>query len=395
MLISEFISIFREGFNKGTRLLIGNERTRKKWVVYFYNLQAIFSKKVVYSHNKEFIFDYKRIVANKKHICKEEYRANAFYGIASCLRSYSGYSGEIDACIEHGVYFGDYVNDEECKTSGFPAVFTFGAKRFGHLRSKSQKLIFTIGPYIHYAHDLLEPSEIKQLKERWGKTLLVFPTHSVDRISVEMNSHRLVEEIESFKQDHYFKTVFVCLYYRDIELGRDKEYLKAGYKVVSAGRREDKDFLNRLHTFFSLADYSISNNVGTHIGYSVAMNVPHTVIPEDVIYNVDSKLEEKHVTTLHNDTAVIEKKQVRNVFLEYSETITEIQKRICNVYWGNSCIRKPEEIYYMFKISNTIFKESGKKEENFLDVSRYYTGQHHKDQFGYLYKQAISGVKNK
>lgn len=387
-------SAAREMLNKITHRLISNERIRKKLVVKYYNIPAIFSGKVRFASERDYLLNYKKIVTNKKHICHEEYRANAFYGIADCLKQYSGFCGTIHACVEHGVYFGDYVNESECKVSGFPAIFTFGSKRIEHLREKSNKLIFAVGPYIYYAHDLLQLPEIDSIKKAWGKTLLVFPTHSVDRVTVQMNSLSLIKKIEDFRNEHFFSTVLVCLYYRDIELGRDQDYLKAGYRVVTAGRREDKDFLNRLHTFFSLADYSVSNNVGTHIGYSIAMDTPHMILAEDVVYDTASKFEEKHVTTLHNSSAVEEKRQVSEAFTHYSETITESQRKICNLFWGNDLIRKPIEIRYMLELSDEIFRNTRKKETEFGGYIRKIYGKSKDGDLAYIFDQAMSGVRN-
>lgn len=382
----------REILNKSTQFLIKNERLRKKLVILFYNINPIFEKKAEFRSIEDYLFNYKKVTKNKKHICKEEYRANAYYGIAKCFKDYSGYEGKIEACIEHGVYFGDYINDRECIESGFPAVFTFGCARVEHLRKKSEKLLFAVGPYISYAHNLISDEEILSIKKKFGKTLLVFPTHSVDRVLVEMNSNQLIGKIENFKEDHSFQTVLVCLYYRDIEVERDKDYINAGYKVVTAGRREDKDFLNRLHTFFSISDYSISNNVGTHIGYSIALKVPHTILSEEVKYNTASKVDEKDVTTLHNPYAVLEKRLVREVFEKHSDYITQGQIRICERFWGLNLVRQPLELKYMLELTNDIFKKCHKKEKNFSGYVKSISAIG--GDMNYLIQQAINGVKD-
>lgn len=388
---SKLMSVLRDLFNNLTQVLIVNERIRKKLVVLYYNLKAFRYKKVWYASEEENVFDYQKVVSDKRQICREEYRGNAFYGIADALKSYSGFTGKIFACIEHGVYFGDYVNEKECVISGFPAILTFGEKRIEHLRNRSSKMLFAIGPYIYYAKDILDQEKIRQIKTRLGKTLLVFPTHSVDRVTVDMNSSSLIKRIKQFKEEHGFDTVLVCLYYRDVELGRAIEYEHAGFLVVSAGRREDRAFLNRLHTFFSISDYTLSNNVGTHIGYSVILGKPHTILEEAVEYNTASKAEVRHVTTLYNSAAVAEKKIVSEAFSKFEENITDRQKQVCNLFWGNDKVLSPSDLHFVLSMCQLVFKEAEKKEKNFSKAIEKCRNELKSEHHQLLFDNAING----
>ena len=104
-------------------------------------------------------------------------------------------------------WIGDYINEKEAIISGLPAVLTYGTVRNDMLRKKkSKKLIFKIGPYIKYANQLLTDDEIKNIKKKNGKTLLVFPTHSVDRVETEFNYNGFINEIKTFKERYNFKT---------------------------------------------------------------------------------------------------------------------------------------------------------------------------------------------
>lgn len=181
----------------------------------------------------------------------------------------------------------------------------------------------------------------------------------------------------------------VCLYYRDIELGRAIEYEEAGFIVVSAGRREDHMFLHRLHTFFSLADYTVSNNVGTHIGYSIILNRPHTILCEEIEYDIVGKSEKRHVTTLYNSTAVEEKCIVENCFKNYSEYITDEQRAVCNLFWGNDLVLMPEQIKFILECCNDIFMNSKKSEKYFEKNAILYSDKIEKKPYFQLFKQAI------
>ena len=61
----------------------------------------------------------------KFHWHTELYRGNLFYGIEDSIKNYANFDGNIKACIEHGVYFGNTVFDAETNYSGFNAILTY------------------------------------------------------------------------------------------------------------------------------------------------------------------------------------------------------------------------------------------------------------------------------
>ena len=66
-----------------------------------------------------------------------------------------------------------------------------------------------------------------------------------------------------------YDTVLISMIGYDIQQGFDKKYRNKGYRIVSSGTRNDPYFLNRQRDLMELADMTISNNIGTHIGYSI------------------------------------------------------------------------------------------------------------------------------
>ena len=159
----KILSVLRNSLNRLSQIVFKNELFRKKLIVKIYNFKQIFKKK-----NKESsLFDYNAIILNSKFYCTEYYKGNALYGIGKVIKEYCDYDKKVLGCIEHGVYFGDYINEKEAIISGLPAVLTYGTVRNDMLRKKkSKKLIFKIGPYIKYANQLLTDDEIKNLHTR-------------------------------------------------------------------------------------------------------------------------------------------------------------------------------------------------------------------------------------
>lgn len=347
--------------------IIGNQYIIKKISTFVYNLKTFFNKKNLIEKN---IYDYRTIINNKKFFCDEIFKSNSFYGISNSLKEYSNYNKKIEACIEHGLYFGNHINEHETINSGLPAVITFGTVRKNTIRKKGcKKMVFEIGPYIYYSSQLLTNEEIMLEKEKNGKTLLVFPSHSIDDSTTSFNSEEFINKIEKIRIENGFKTVIICLYYRDIELGREKMYLNMGYKVATAGRKEDKNFLARQKTLILLSDCTLSNSVGTHVGYSIILGKPHTIIKQKIEYNANNEKGEKDIVNTKFKSSIIQKNDIYSVFSKYNEKITQKQIDICNLYWGLDKIKKPQELNQIFSFCRTVAKKSKHKESKFNIIS--------------------------
>lgn len=328
------------------KFFIRNELTKKKISVFYYNIRILFLKK---NKNCNF-FEYEKLIKNKKHYCKDLYKGNFYYGISDELKKYSNNNYPVMACIEHGIYFGDFINNKEVINSGFSSIITFGDSRKNTiLKYNPSQNVICIGPYIHYASPYLNKKEIEKIHNKNGKTLLVFPSHSIEDVTADYNENKLISEIQSFKKKYNFKTVIICLYYKDIENGLDKIYIKAGFTIVTAGRREDPSFLSRLKAIIQLSDYVMSNSVGTHIGYTIYLNKPHIIVQQNIKYKLSDISASKHIKNIYDDEAIKQKKEIYQAFSKYNKTITKEQISICDKYWGYKYIRTKEEMYSILK----------------------------------------------
>lgn len=264
--------------------------------------------------------------------CKELYIRNFIYGIASSLENYSSYSGPIWAAIEHGVYFGDYVVDSETVDSGFNGVITFSEVRKDRIKNRySNCNVIPIGPYIQYAEQFLDSSEIANLKDRLGKTLIVFPSHSIEGVNSTYQINEFVDAIEHIKETLSINSVIINLYYVDCKKKIIDEYEKYGYITSSAGHCYDPLFLSRLKTLITLADYSISNSVGTHVGYCVSLGVPHTVISQTIERSYRTPSDKISINEHAFQSSDL--KEVEESFSQLS-SISEEQLRVVRKYWG-------------------------------------------------------------
>ena len=322
-----------------------NVKTQKILSVIFHNLLALIDLKKTYN---EELFDYNKIISARQNFWTNEYDyGNTFYGIAHILKKYSNYKKRIRACIEHGVYFGDTVFDFEAINSGMNGLITFGSSRVKHLLPVATVPVIPIGPYIHYAQSLLDENEIKKIKKKNGKTLLVFPTHSIDRVEMLFDFDGFDSEIQSVVKSKNIQHVMVCLFYKDINIGRDKYYIKKGYQVVCNGYRCDPMFLQRLKTFILLSDYTMSNDVGTHVGYCVYLDKPHYVYSQKLSYDAYTTNDMENI--MQSDSVRSETQEIRDGFSVVSDNITPRQKEICNKYWGFDYIKTKKEMNKILK----------------------------------------------
>lgn len=275
---------------------------------------------------------------------------NNYYGINRVLCLYAGVNKMSDRLfIEHGLVFGSLTYDLY-KTSFAKHLITFGCYRKEIISKTRTYPIETIGPYIHYANLIFSAEKIKFLKTKFGKTLLVFPSHSIKAVNVNYDMHEFINEIKKIGQQ--FDKVMVCLYWKDIQNGLWEVYSKEKFDVVTAGHVYDPFFLDRLKTIISLADSTMSNNIGTHIGYSVFLEKPHYIYEQDITPQISSDLRsfnrELNMRSIEDrETLMDARLLLKRTFGVFTNTITDEQREIVRYFWGTDKIKSKKELRNM------------------------------------------------
>lgn len=324
-------------------LIISNEFVNK---LYVFTLRLINrkSKLEIYNRSKFSIFDYQNIISEISIYPTDIVLDNNYYGLSIALQKYLGKIKPLNAYIEHGLFLGSIVKKDAIDWC-VPNIITLSEKRKQYLKKKTSKNIIKIGPYIHYVNDFLEQDAFGQYKRELGKTLLVFPSHSIKNIETDFNSEDLIIFLKSIQND--FDTVIICLYWRDA-LNKDlvASYKNCGFKIISAGHINDTNFLSRLKSIIKLADFVVSNNIGTHIGYVHYLKKPQMIFKQKVNYKVHkndhrafSQRNELDLSTLEFESTEIE-----NNFNKYTYTISSKQNAVVEKYWGISEIKSKEAL---------------------------------------------------
>jgi hypothetical protein len=170
--------------------------------------------------------------------------------------------------FEHGIRF----------TSAVPPFQKYslscaceGRKRIKEIHDVDPwKLVFCIGPYIHYARDMYNRERFKELKKKLGKTLLVFPSHTCEGEGASSENKNIVSTVMK-KYSHLYDSILVCMYWNDVRSAVSEQFEAEGANMVSAGFRGDRAFIRRLKTIIRLADAVVVDDIGTNIGFSIYM----------------------------------------------------------------------------------------------------------------------------
>lgn len=295
------------------------------------------------------IFDYYKLVQSIPYAPRDLVIDNNLYGLSHILKKYAGLdvTKSLDATIEHGIFFGNLVRQDD-KIYPVKSIVTFGSRRIKHLQQgKINKEIISIGPYIHYASSLLSEGEFIELKKQLGKVLLVFPSHGIIGTSSAYDLKAFISEIERIRKD--FDTVLVSLYWTDVLNPQlVSMYENYGYSIVTSGHRFDLNFLSRQKSIIQLADYTMSNNIGTHVGYCIYLNKPHYIFQQKIDCVYQNKGVEKHITssrTSENELSYQKEwEEVCSAFNMDVRMITAEQKSVVEEFWGISFLKTPEEL---------------------------------------------------
>lgn len=286
-------------------------------------------------------FDYKKL-ANPKFIEPKGFNAVCHYGNYKAIAKLTGRRFNfITDYVEHSVNF---VTDPAwMKNAGYynrktiRRIYVMSALNVSTYNQciKNEKLkskTIAVGPYILGVSHFKSQKELSAIKEKYKRILLVFPQHSIETIKSDYDKESFIKMINQCKEEYNFDTVFICLYWVDILDGSYEIYEQNGFVIVTSGHRSDPNFLRRLKDLIFLADHTMSNAIGAYIGYSVIMGKPHYMYKQQTKY-VENENKNKKLS--YPPSFEEAKQKIGQTFGTFTETITDEQKEIVQLYWGN------------------------------------------------------------
>lgn len=144
-------------------------------------------------------------------------------------------------------------------------------------KNSSKKVDIIYSPFVYYRRYIRK----KEINKKGGT--IFFPAHSTDLIESEYNFKDLIQQLKDLPD--FYKPVDVCIYYRDIELGRHNKFIDFGFKVYCAGHIYDEKFMENFYDILDDYDFVVSNTIGSYTFYSVEAGKPFFLIGNKVEYN--------------------------------------------------------------------------------------------------------------
>lgn len=289
----------------------------------------------IWKRSKVDIFEYKKL-SQDMNLCTREYGHNAFYGISDIIKKELGIRKNkvLQGSIEHGFAYVNSIGEVDSKPD---IIYAFGEKRKEFLKGVfPEKNIYCLSPYIQYVESYYNVEKINKIKNKFGKTLLVMPSHSVPQGKIKFNQEEFINMIELLKDKYNYKTIIVCLYWSDVLYGHDTQYIKMGYKICTAGHMFDRNFLPRLKSIILLSDMVVGNDIGTNIGYCICLNRPFYLSYNkvEIDWHAPNKVAKLILEKDVNFQRLLEVKLLE-LFGEYRENISKEQIEFVKEYWGD------------------------------------------------------------
>lgn len=274
------------------------------------------------------IFDYEELSKEMPFCPLEFVKDTNFYGYANEIKKYA-HIRKLNYSMEHGLYYNDNYISKATYSRTIRQIITLSEHRCSILRAKTGKKCIAVGPYIHYAGNLLTDEDKKEIKKKYGKILLLMPTHSDVEDPCNYDEKKLIDSVKKVKEMYHLDTVFVNMFYHDIlYTNYAKLYEEAGFVVTTAGHRYDLNFISRLRSIIEMADITVSNDIGTNLGYCIYLGKPHIMFPS-------------FIPEANNNLM----KEIYDAFSVVSDKILQDQYDIVSHHWGFNDIKTPEELH--------------------------------------------------
>lgn len=283
----------------------------------------------------------------------ELHPVNDWYGHARNFKIYMGLpqNYQFKFVNEHGVFLTDQVAQTELETD-LPSFVTYSNYRVKILQKYKQH-VFKIGPFIHYAPHFYSKEKHALEKKRLGKNILLFPGHSLKSLIQKYNNDWFMNKVKKIAKD--FDTVRVSLYWIDIQLGLHKYYQDLGFECVTSGHILDPNFESRLKSLIEISDLTISNDAGTHVGYSVYMNKPHIIFHKFPKLNTNLKRERLTLDFWASKPYL----ETIEAFSKVKYSISASQRKLVHRYFGSKEDTKTKEQFKkIVNLSEKIYQQS-------------------------------------
>lgn len=280
-----------------------------------------------------------------EHLCaerplrtSESFPGNDFYGLAAVVKRYCGMPAEapLPGILPHGAKVASRLWQEELDHPLSHLLLWSEQQRRIYAPATAKPIQVIGSPYL-YAARLIEP-ELTALR-RQARGTLVFPTHSTHHLTAQYDEQALIAHVAALPKS--FRPVTLCLYWRDVQLGRHLPWIHAGFPCVSAGHVFDPEFPFRLWRLISTHRFALANRVGTAPLAAAVAGLPVLMFSQESRY---SGSDPRYTAELAPALDL----PVSRGFYESAalplDQAHEIQRRLAQEAFGVDAVREPAEL---------------------------------------------------
>lgn len=194
----------------------------------------------------------------------EVFPPNDFYGFATVVKRFARYPFDepIYGVVPHGVAFGLKKPWWEELKAVVPAILCAQDHYGREFTHRAGRVVIPFASPAVYAAKLTA-GDVPRPREG----TVFFPSHSTHRIQAEYDAQLMIAKLRALPSE--MQPVTVCIYWKDYLHGKAKPYEAAGLPVVSAGHMFDPEFLIRLFGICRRFRYATSNELGSHVPFSI------------------------------------------------------------------------------------------------------------------------------
>ena len=197
----------------------------------------------------------------KKHSWRD------YYSLGFCIKEYAKFPKflNLEVYTDHGPTIRENLLPIDL-TNKYRVSLLQNTLRINAFKKIDKPAYCTGSPFVHYR----KKRNIQIKKD--AKGTVCFPSHSTMYFKASFDVNGLIKKMNDLPKK--FKPITICLHHCDVEDGKHLEYIEKGFKIVSAGHKFDKKFVNRFYEILSNHKYATSNSYGSHVPYSIEMGLP-------------------------------------------------------------------------------------------------------------------------
>jgi hypothetical protein len=216
------------------------------------------------------------IIPSEKRVVRRFLGENYTYGYFTCLRDFCGV--EIEPFEAPSVHHGIPHKDADLGLECLNLIEAGKIYKSSVAKRSYDAMMFAVGPYIKYAESFYPETEMESLKADLGRTLTVFPVHSIKITSLSYDIQKFVEY--AMNEAKNFDSIMVCMFLTDFFGETTARFRAAGARIATAGYSSDPSFVKRLKSMMLLSDGILTNGLGTHIPFALSLGVPVKFFPQ-------------------------------------------------------------------------------------------------------------------